>query len=250
MVVLYGRTFKECSLDSWRGIWLTIDICPRIECVVVFERWERISTWKQHVVFMLKATRKLCWNRVVFAGAGKGPYKNKGLRTKVDKIVMISWSFIVLVSFWVPARQFHTLLLLQPNLYRNISFLIDLSVWGVICHMKITPFFWTVCFCYIYFYFFVSHPETGKGHLRSPLHFLPTDFTDCTMTVPFEWTFLIVKGPLHFGLSLTPVVSSSITSMFGVSERASTKIFEEVVMMSALLFLSAGDFPISEAWYR
>jgi len=50
MVVLCERTFKECSLDSWRGIWLIIDICPRIGCVVVFERWERISTWKQHVV--------------------------------------------------------------------------------------------------------------------------------------------------------------------------------------------------------
>ena len=36
------------------------------------------------------------------------------------------------------------------------------------------------------------------------------------MTFPLEWTFDTLKGPLHLALSLTPVGSSNITSIFGV----------------------------------
>ena len=70
MVVFRERTFKECSLDSWRGIWLITDICPRIGCVVVFERWEMGKDFNMKTTCwnLMKGTRKACWNRVVICG--------------------------------------------------------------------------------------------------------------------------------------------------------------------------------------
>ncbi len=73
MVVLRERAFKECSLDSWRGICLINDICPRIGCVVVFEHWERISTWKQHVEIWWKEPGNRVEIMLWFASAGNQP---------------------------------------------------------------------------------------------------------------------------------------------------------------------------------
>ena len=45
------------------------------------------------------------------------------------------------------------------------------------------------------------------------------------VTVPLEWTFDTLKGPLHLALSLTPVGSSNITSIFGVYVKGRRRLF-------------------------
>ena len=45
------------------------------------------------------------------------------------------------------------------------------------------------------------------------------------MTVPLEWTFETVKGPLHLALSFTPVGSSNMISIFGVYVKGRRRLF-------------------------
>jgi len=68
-----------------------------------------------------------------------------------------------------------------------------------------------------------------------------------TVTVPLEWTFDTLKGPLHLALSLTPVGSSNITSIFGVYVKGRRRLFPGSCSVEYEAAFYYGLFP---SWLR